>query len=204
MPTWSNTRPRLPLPACSMNVTSATIARLSPSARTARGDEFVAPGTSVAVTAEGRRKVGAIRVHEFMSLDGVIDAPTWTFDYGYDPKMGEAIAASMDGCTGILLGRTTYEMFEPAWVAADRRRRSRSAILQRDHEVRRLGDADDCDVEELADPRAIRCRGDPPPEERRRRPLGERQRHARPRAARRRPRRPAAPVRLSAYPRKRA
>jgi dihydrofolate reductase len=59
--------------------------------------------------------VGAIRVHEFMSLDGVIDAPTWTFDYGYDPKMGEAIAASMDGCTGILLGRTTYEMFEPAW-----------------------------------------------------------------------------------------
>jgi dihydrofolate reductase len=50
-----------------------------------------------------------------MSLDGVIDAPTWTFDYGYDPKMGEAIAASMDGCTGILLGRTTYEMFEPAW-----------------------------------------------------------------------------------------
>jgi RibD C-terminal domain len=59
--------------------------------------------------------MAAIRVHEFMSLDGVIDAPTWTFDYGYDPKMGEAIAASMDGCTGILLGRTTYEMFEPAW-----------------------------------------------------------------------------------------
>ena len=59
--------------------------------------------------------MGAIRVHEFMSLDGVIDAPTWTFDYGYDPKMGEAIAASMEGCQAILLGRTTYEMFEPAW-----------------------------------------------------------------------------------------
>jgi dihydrofolate reductase len=59
--------------------------------------------------------MGAIRVHEFMSLDGVIDAPTWTFDYGFDPKMGEAIAASMDGCRAILLGRTTYEMFEPAW-----------------------------------------------------------------------------------------
>jgi dihydrofolate reductase len=59
--------------------------------------------------------MGAIRVHEFMSLDGVIDAPTWTFEYGYDPKMGEAIAAAMDGCRGILLGRTTYEMFEPAW-----------------------------------------------------------------------------------------
>jgi hypothetical protein len=24
--------------------------------------------------------VGAIHVHEFMSLDGVIDAPRWTFD----------------------------------------------------------------------------------------------------------------------------
>ncbi len=59
--------------------------------------------------------MGAIRVHEFMSLDGVIDAPTWTFEYGYDPRMGEAIAASMEECRGILLGRTTYEMFEPAW-----------------------------------------------------------------------------------------
>jgi len=59
--------------------------------------------------------MGAIRVHEFMSLDGVIDAPTWTFDYGFDPNMVRAIAAAMDGCEGILLGRTTYEMFEPAW-----------------------------------------------------------------------------------------
>lgn len=59
--------------------------------------------------------MGAIKVHEFMSLDGAIDEPTWTFDYGFDPRMGEAIAAAMDGCRGILLGRTTYEMFEPAW-----------------------------------------------------------------------------------------
>ena len=59
--------------------------------------------------------MGAIRVHEFMSLDGVIDAPTWTFEYGFDAKMGQAIAALMGGCQGILLGRTTYEMFEPAW-----------------------------------------------------------------------------------------
>jgi dihydrofolate reductase len=59
--------------------------------------------------------MGAIRVHEFMSLDGVIDAPTWTFEYGFDPKLGQAIAAAMEGCGGILLGRTTYEMFEPVW-----------------------------------------------------------------------------------------
>jgi dihydrofolate reductase len=59
--------------------------------------------------------VGAIHVHEFMSLDGVVDAPTWTFDYGFDPQMGAAIGAVTDRSRGILLGRTTYEMFEPAW-----------------------------------------------------------------------------------------
>jgi dihydrofolate reductase len=59
--------------------------------------------------------VGEIHIHEFMSLDGVVDAPTWTFDYGFDPKMGEAIGALTERSGGILLGRTTYEMFEPAW-----------------------------------------------------------------------------------------
>jgi len=54
-------------------------------------------------------------VHEFMSLDGVIDAPTWTFDYGFHPKMGETIGALTERSGGILLGRTTYEQFEPAW-----------------------------------------------------------------------------------------
>jgi dihydrofolate reductase len=56
-----------------------------------------------------------VHVHEFMSLDGVIDAPTWTFEYGFDPKMGEALAAVTGRSKGILLGRTTFEMFEPAW-----------------------------------------------------------------------------------------
>jgi dihydrofolate reductase len=59
--------------------------------------------------------VGAIHVHEFMSLDGVIDAPTWSFDYGFLPEMGEAIGAVTERSRGILLGRNTYEMFEPAW-----------------------------------------------------------------------------------------
>jgi dihydrofolate reductase len=66
---------------------------------------------------DGRCEVGAIHVHEFMSLDGVIDAPTWTAEYGFDPKMGEAIAKVTRRSRGILLGRTTYEMFEPAWSA---------------------------------------------------------------------------------------
>jgi dihydrofolate reductase len=50
-----------------------------------------------------------------MSLDGVIDAPTWTFDYGFHPRMGETIGALTERSGGILLGRTTYVMFEPAW-----------------------------------------------------------------------------------------
>ena len=59
--------------------------------------------------------MGTIHVHEFISLDGVIDAPTWTFDYKFLPEMGRAMAAVMGRSRGILLGRTTYEMFEPAW-----------------------------------------------------------------------------------------
>ena len=55
--------------------------------------------------------MGTIRVHEFMSLDGVIDAPTWTFGYGFDPAMGQDIGNLMSSCEAILLGRNTYQMF---------------------------------------------------------------------------------------------
>ena len=64
--------------------------------------------------------MGAIHVHEFMTLDGVIDAPSWTAPYGFDPKMGETIAAFCGSSVGILLGRTTFEMFEPAWSTRTR------------------------------------------------------------------------------------
>jgi dihydrofolate reductase len=57
----------------------------------------------------------AIHVHEFMSLDGVVEDPTWTFDYGFAPEMGETIGSFTQNATGILLGRKTYEAFEPAW-----------------------------------------------------------------------------------------
>jgi dihydrofolate reductase len=59
--------------------------------------------------------VGEIHVHEFISLDGVIDTPTWTFDFGFLPQMGEVLGAVTGGSRAILLGRTTYEMFEPSW-----------------------------------------------------------------------------------------
>lgn len=59
--------------------------------------------------------MGAVLVHEFMSLDGVIDTPTWVADYGFDPEMGTAIGAITERCRGILLGRTTFEMFAQTW-----------------------------------------------------------------------------------------
>jgi dihydrofolate reductase len=61
--------------------------------------------------------MGKIAVHEFITVDGVIDEPTWTFDYPFDPRMGEAIGAVMGSSQAILLGRTTYEQFAPAWSA---------------------------------------------------------------------------------------
>jgi dihydrofolate reductase len=59
--------------------------------------------------------MGKLAAHEFMSLDGVYENPAWTFDYGFDPKMGETIGAITAESNAILLGRTTYEMFYPAW-----------------------------------------------------------------------------------------
>jgi dihydrofolate reductase len=59
--------------------------------------------------------MGKILVHEFISLDGVFENPAWTFDFGFDPKMGETLAGVTGGSRAILLGRRTYEMFYPAW-----------------------------------------------------------------------------------------
>jgi dihydrofolate reductase len=59
--------------------------------------------------------MGQIAVHEFMSLDGVYENPSWTFDYGFDPQMGETLGAITAESKAILLGRKTYEMFYPAW-----------------------------------------------------------------------------------------
>lgn len=56
-----------------------------------------------------------ILVHEFISLDGVIESPSWTMEFGFDPRMGEAIGGIMGSCAGLLLGRRTFEMFAPAW-----------------------------------------------------------------------------------------
>jgi dihydrofolate reductase len=59
--------------------------------------------------------VGEIRVHEFIALDGVIENPVWTMEFGFDPKMGDALARLTGGCSALLLGRRTFDMFAPAW-----------------------------------------------------------------------------------------
>lgn len=59
--------------------------------------------------------MGTIDVHEFISLDGVIEEPSWTAEYGFTDRMGQAIGRLCD--QAILLGRTTYEGFYPAWSA---------------------------------------------------------------------------------------
>ena len=59
--------------------------------------------------------MGQIVVHQFITLDGVIDNPAWSMEYGFDPKMGEAIGRIMQSSKALLLGRNTYEMFAPAW-----------------------------------------------------------------------------------------
>ena len=59
--------------------------------------------------------MATIRAHEFISLDGVFENPSWTFEFGFDPQMGETLAGITGDSDLILLGRTTHEMFAPAW-----------------------------------------------------------------------------------------
>jgi len=59
--------------------------------------------------------LGAIKVHEFTTVDGVVDAPMWTMDYGFPEDLADSIGALTASSAGILLGRTTFEMFAPAW-----------------------------------------------------------------------------------------
>lgn len=56
-----------------------------------------------------------IRAHEFISLDGVFESPSWTMEFGFDAAMGETLAAITGASDAILLGRNTHEMFAPAW-----------------------------------------------------------------------------------------
>jgi dihydrofolate reductase len=52
---------------------------------------------------------------EFVSVDGVAEAPEkWTTPY-FDDEVGQAMQAGMDASDAMLLGRRTYEDFEAYW-----------------------------------------------------------------------------------------
>ena len=59
--------------------------------------------------------MGSIAVHEFVSLDGVFEDPSWTMEFGFDEEMGEDIGRITRASDAVLLGRRTFEMFAPAW-----------------------------------------------------------------------------------------
>jgi hypothetical protein len=63
--------------------------------------------------------VGEIVVHEFITLDGVFESPTWRFDYPFDPEMGQAIGGLTGSSEVILLGCNTFEQFAPAGSEPD-------------------------------------------------------------------------------------
>jgi dihydrofolate reductase len=69
-----------------------------------------------------------IIVTEFISLDGVVEAPGgeegykhtgWTFDIEPDPLMYAFKAEELSEVEGLLLGRRTYEGFAAAWPERD-------------------------------------------------------------------------------------
>jgi dihydrofolate reductase len=72
--------------------------------------------------------MSTITVTEFISLDGVVEAPGgeegyrhtgWTFDIDQDPTMYEFKLEETRAADALLLGRRTYEGFAAAWPERD-------------------------------------------------------------------------------------
>src|SRR5829696_3986178 len=55
-----------------------------------------------------------IVVTEFMSLDGVMEEPRWTFKYWND-EIAKFIGEESFASDALLLGRVTYQGFAAAW-----------------------------------------------------------------------------------------
>lgn len=60
--------------------------------------------------------MGELLVHEFMTLDGVVDEPTWSEDFDFTEGMSAVLSAIEGRSTDLLFGRRTYEMFEEGWA----------------------------------------------------------------------------------------
>jgi hypothetical protein len=58
-----------------------------------------------------------IVVTEFVSLDGVMEEPRWTFQFERGPEGGKFKYDELFGSDALLLGRVTYQGFAQAWPA---------------------------------------------------------------------------------------
>lgn len=56
-----------------------------------------------------------IVVTEFVSLDGVMEEPRWTFGFERGPEGGKFKYDELFGSQALLLGRVTYQGFAQAW-----------------------------------------------------------------------------------------
>jgi dihydrofolate reductase len=63
--------------------------------------------------------MSTIVVTEFVSLDGVIDEPKWTFGFDRGPEGDKFKSDELLDAEALLLGRVTYEGFAAAWPSMD-------------------------------------------------------------------------------------
>src|SRR5436190_22574628 len=75
-------------------------------------------------TNEGRTSMGRIVVTEYISVDGVVEAPSgteefarvgWTDDFSRGPEGDKFKVDETMASDALLLGRVTYEGFAPVW-----------------------------------------------------------------------------------------
>ncbi len=60
-------------------------------------------------------EMSRIVVTEFMSLDGVMEEPRWTFEFDRGPEGGKFKYDELFASDALLLGRVTYQGFAQAW-----------------------------------------------------------------------------------------
>ncbi len=64
--------------------------------------------------------MGTIKVSEFITLDGSIGVPTFTFDYPFTDAQSAAMSQLTDqGSEAMLFGRTTWVESGPAWTSRE-------------------------------------------------------------------------------------
>jgi dihydrofolate reductase len=59
--------------------------------------------------------MGKVVVSEFLTLDGVMEEPQWTFQFGRSDDHLQFKGAELTASDALLLGRRTYQEFATAW-----------------------------------------------------------------------------------------